>query len=807
MKAPLEWLQDFTEISIPTHDFCESMTLSGSKVEGVITSGEDISNVFTAKILSRKPHPDSDHLVLVEADMGREDLGGVLSIVCGAPNVEVGMICPVAIAGAKLPSGLTIKKGKIRGIESNGMCCSIQELGFSHEDFPGASENGLWHMPADTKIGVDVREFLGLGTTTIDFEITSNRPDCFSIEGLAREAAITLGSDFRACTPKVREEGQERSSDLATIEIRNPELCFRYCSRIVKNVRIGPSPDWMQRRLRDAGMRPINNIVDITNYVCIELGQPMHAFDLRYLSGNHIIVRTAQEHEKTKTLDGVDRVLSSDMLVIADESKVCAIAGVMGSENSEVKDDTTEILFESATFEGISVRRTAMRNGLRTEASSRYEKGLDPENALRALNRACELVELLGCGVVMQGVIDVYPTKKTIVPIPFSVKKTNDFLGTSISEDFMTDTLREIGCLVDGVDSSYCVTPPSYRPDLVCSADLAEEVARFYGYNRITPTLFSGKTMLGGRTTEQNTIERIKDIMVSQGYFEALTYSFESPKDLDRLLLAQDDLLRKQLVIQNPLGEDFSVMRTSMVPSMLRIAATNHKRSVKEASIFEIAYVYLPNEDSQLLPEERQILSAFTFASEHTAERTDLFFSMKGAVSELCTNLGIRSLSFEPVSEISYLHPGRGAAVLVNGKRCGYIGYVHPDVADEFECPESLVFLILETDAIVKAATAKRVFTQLPKFPGISRDLAILVDAKVPVGDIERVLRKKGGKLLSEVKLFDVYTGAQVGQGKKSVAYSLLFRSPEKTLSDAEIQEPFAMILDSLQKEFGAVLR
>jgi len=807
MKAPLEWLQDFTDISLSTHDFCESMTLSGSKVEGVITTGEDISSVFTAKIISKKPHPDSDHLVLVEADMGREELGGILSIVCGAPNVEEGMICPVAIVGAKLPSGLVIKKGKIRGIESSGMCCSIQELGFSHEDFSGAVENGLWHMPADTKIGVDVREYLGLGTTTIDFEITSNRPDCFSIEGLAREASITLGSEFRKSSPQVKEDGQERSADLATIEIQNPELCFRYCSRIVKNVHIAPSPDWMQRRLRDAGMRPINNIVDITNYVCIELGQPMHAFDLRYLSGNHIIVRTAQDREKTRTLDGVDRELSSDMLVIADETKVCAIAGVMGSENSEVKDDTSEILFESATFEGISVRRTAMRNGLRTEASSRYEKGLDSENALRALDRACELVELLDCGTVMRGVIDVYPTKKAIPPIPFSVQKTNDFLGTSITADFMVETLRKTGCVVDDAEANYSVTPPSFRPDLVCSADLAEEVARFYGYNRIVPTILSGKTMLGGRTTEQNTIEKIKDNMVSQGFFEALTYSFESPKDLDRMMLAQEDPMRKQLVIQNPLGEDFSVMRTSMLPSMLRIASTNYKRSVKAASVFEIAYVYLPNEDPQLLPEERQMLSAFTFASEHPSERTDLFFTMKGAVTELCSNLGIRNLSFEPVSDLSYLHPGRGAAVIVNGKRCGYMGYVHPVVADQFECPESLVVLLLETAALVQAATSKRGFTQLPKFPGISRDLAILVDTTVPVGSIERLIRKKGGKLLSEVELFDVYTGAQVGQGKKSVAYSLLFRSPEKTLSDAEIQEPFASILSALQKEFGAVLR
>ena len=729
MKAPLEWLKDFTEITGSTHEFCESMTLSGSKVEEIIVSGENIQNVYTGKILSSVPHPDSDHLVIVEVDMGREDLGGVLQIVCGAPNVEVGMICPVAIAGATLPSGMVIKKGKLRGVESNGMCCSIQELGFSHEEFEGASENGLWHMPSSTKIGVDVREYLGLGKTTIDFEITSNRPDCFSIEGLGREAAITQGTSFKPVSPRVKEEGTRFSANVAKVDIMDSSLCFRYCSRVVENVTVAPSPEWMQQRLRDAGMRPINNIVDITNYVCLELGQPMHAFDLSYLAGHHIIVRRAKEQETTRTLDGIDRILDTDMLVIADDEKVCAIAGVMGSENSLVKQDTTEILFESATFDGMSVRRTAVRNALRTEASSRYEKGLDPENAMRALERACELVELLGCGKVLKGKIDEYPTHLSIPKIPFSPDKINSFLGTEISTEFMLETLRKLECEIESSSGETICVPPSFRPDLLCQADLAEEVARFYGYNNIKPTLMEGKaTILGGRTPVQITIEKIKDVMTSQGYFEALTYSFESPKELDRLLLSPEDALRHQLVITNPLGEDFSVMRTSMIPSMLRIAATNYKRSVKEAAIFEVAYVYLPGEDEQALPEEKQVLSAFLFDADKSSDNADLFFRMKGHIKELCSNLAIRSMVIDAVTDIPYLHPGRSASITINGKSSGFFGFIHPEVAENYGCPENLVVMNIEMSALINLRPNECSHNCLSFY---FRDLAILVDATV----------------------------------------------------------------------------
>jgi phenylalanyl-tRNA synthetase beta chain len=808
MKAPLEWLKDFTDIPVETHEFCEKMTLSGSKVEGIITSGKDIQNVFTGRIVSFVPHQDSDHLVICQVDMGSRELGDILQIVCGAPNVVAGMICPVAVEGAMLPGGLLIKKGKLRGVESQGMCCSVQELGFTASDLPGGVDNGLWHMPDDTPIGMDIKVYLGLGYTTVDFEITSNRPDCFSMEGLGREAAITLEQTFTPRKPFVKELGSGKADQMARVDILAPDLCYRYCARVVEDVHIGPSPSWMQRRLRDAGMRPINNIVDITNYVCLELGQPMHAFDLEYLSGHHIVVRKATDREKTKTLDGVERVLDSNMLVIADDDKVCAIAGVMGSENSEVKPSTRTVLFESATFDAVSVRHTAVRNGLRTEASSRYEKGLDSENALRALSRACELVELIHCGSVARGVIDVYPTRRTPSEIVMSADKINKLLGTQIDESYMRDILMQLGCKLSGAEEAILCTPPTFRQDILGLADIAEEIARFHGYNNIEPTLLSGKeTTLGGRTHAQIVVEKVKDVMIAQGYFEAITYSFESAKDNDRIMLSQNDPLRRQIVIKNPLGEEYTVMRTSMIPSMLRIAATNSSRSVASASIFEIAYVYLPHADPSMLPEEKRMLSAFSYDTKTESGSADLFFSIKGVVTELCANLGIASLSFEPVSDITYLHPGRSARVLIQGKTCGYIGYVHPEVADNFEAPDTTALLVLEMDAVIQASTQKRPYTPLPKFPGISRDIAVTIDAGVPVGFIEKIIRKQGGKYLESFLLFDVYTGKQIGESKKSVAYSLQFRSVERTLTEADILDAYNNIIASLEKEIGAQLR
>ena len=804
MKAPINWLKDFTDIDVEPKVLADKMTISGSKVEEVIVSGEDIQGVYTGKIIACEDHPDSDHLHIVTVDLGNDELGRSLQIVCGAPNVYVGMICPVATVGAHLPGDIVIKKGKLRGVESNGMCCSIDELGVPAEGHEGADEYGLWNMPKDTPLGVDIKKVLGLGNVTIDFEITSNRPDCFSIEGLGREAAITLGKAFRPCQPKLKIEGNLDINDIAKVDILAPDLCYRYCSRIIEDVKIGPSPAWMAERLTDAGMRPINNIVDITNYVCLELGQPMHAFDLDYLSGKHIIVRKAEEGEIIKTLDGVERKLDPSMLVIADETKACAIAGVMGGENSEVIPETKAILFESAVFNEVSVRKTALKNTLRTEASSRYEKGLDPENAIRALDRACELVELLGAGKVSKGVIDNYPTKREVKKIKFRPERINSFIGIKAEESFMRDILGQLGCTIS---DDNIITPPTYRPDLISEADISEEIARFYDYNNIEPTLLSGKdTTLGGRTYAQQATEDIKNIMVNCGFYEAITFSFESPSDLDLIRTPDNSILRNQIKISNPLGDDSSVMRTSMLPSILRIAGRNNNRSVPEASVFEVAYIYLPDEDPFKLPEERQILSGFRYNSAGIDSK-EAFFEVKGSIEEICAHLGIKSLVFEACSDDPSYHPGRCALVSVAGKVCGKFGVIHPQVADNFDCPKGTVAFEIEVAKLIAASKPARTYKQLPKFPGITRDLAMVVDKSVPVGDILRTAKSAGGNLLESVEFFDVFEGAQLGENKKSVAISLLYRSPEKTLSDDDIKDSVSKILSRLESNFGAALR
>lgn len=811
MKAPIVWLKDFTDINVDAKTLADAMTMSGSKVEEVIDY--TLSGVVAGKVTAMEDHPDSDHLHILKVDLG-EKLGSDIQIVCGAPNVEVGMVCPVATVGAVLP-GITIKKGKIRGVESNGMCCSGEELGPAATGKPGADVYGLWDLrmlDETPALGTDMRDILHLDDmVTIDFEITSNRPDCFSIEGLGREAAVTMGTPFRPVNSVLKQEGSLNTEDVAKVDILDPDLCYRYCARTVEDVVIGPSPDWMAEKLIAAGMRPINNLVDITNYVCLELGQPMHAFDLNYLANNHVIVRRAKDGEIIKTLDNNDETnehkLTSDMLVIADEEKVCAIAGVMGGANSEVLDTTKSILFESATFNGVSVRKTAIKNGLRTEASSRYEKGLDPENAMRALDRACELVEMLGCGKVSKGVIDNYPTKKEVPHIPFRPAKINAFLGIEAEEDFMRKTLIDLGCEFKDENGVEVIVPPTYRPDLESEADISEEVARFYGYNKIEPTLLSGKeTTLGGRTPAQKATEKIRDTLVSCGFFEAITYSFESPSDLDALCLPEDSKLRKQVKISNPLGDDSSVMRTSMLPSMLRIAARNANRGTNAAKVFEVAYVYLPDEDSSKLPEERQTLCGFSYSTESGTDSKDLFYQVKAYIEELFTVLGIKSYTFTACTDNPTYHPGRTASVTVNGKVCGTVGVIHPQVAANFDCPEKTVVFDIECAKIIAAAKSERTYKSLPRFPGITRDLSLIVDRSCEVASIMRCAKKAGGKLLADVKFLSVYEDLKLGP-KKSVAISLVFRADDRTLSEQEIKEPYDAILSKLESDLGAVLR
>lgn len=804
MKAPLEWIKEFTNINVSAKEFADRMTLSGSKTEGIMDPGSGLQSVVVGQIQSVQDHPDSDHLHVLSVNAG----GEALQIVCGAPNVSVGMKCPVALLGAVLPGGFEIKKAKLRGIESFGMCCSVQELGLDPKDYRNADSDGLWALEDTAVIGTPITSYLGFEGEVIEFEITSNRPDCFSIEGLAREAAVTFDAPFSPILPIVREESERFSGDIARITIDAPELCYRYCSRVIENVRVETSPSWMQNRLRAVGIRPINNIVDITNYVCIEMGQPMHAFDLEYLSGNHIIVRSAEQNEKTVTLDGIQRELNPSILVIADEDKVCAIAGVMGGENSEVKETTGTVLFESATFNPISVRKTAMAVGLRTEASSRYEKGLDPENALRALDRACELVEKLGCGVVTQGVIDVYPNRRPTARIIFDAGKINVLLGTNLDEQFMRSKLLAIGCSFEAEDGKSICIAPSYRPDLECIADLAEEVARFYDYNNIVPTLSGGRqTTVGGRNFDQRMLEKIKDTMVAQGFYEAITYSFESPKECDRLLLASDDPIRNQLVISNPLGEEFSVMRSSTLPSMLRIAGRNASRSVTEGAVFEIAFIYLPSDSAKELPTEQRLLSAILFDANSDPSDPGLFFRMKGVVETLFSHLNITDPEYIRSEGRPYLHPGRSADIVLQGQTIGYIGFIHPEVAKLFEAPIESVVVVIETDPLVKNASNDITCVPLPKYPVISRDLAFIVNRDVPVGLMESLIRSNAGEFLESCRLFDVYSGKQIDDASKSVAFNLNFRSSERTLTDSDINESVDRIIQALSKELGAQLR
>ncbi len=803
------WLRDFTEIPEDAHAFAEAMTMSGSKVEGLAVSGEGISGVATGRVVSVAKHPGADRLSVCTVDCGPH---GTLQVVTGASNVAAGAVVPVALDGATLADGKEIRKGTLRGVASDGMLCSIQELGFTRMEFPEAAEDGIWLLPAETPAGADLREVLGLGETTVDFEITSNRPDCLSVEGLGREAAATFGRPFRPCAPQVREEDPATTASLAAVRIDAPDLCFRYCARVVRNVKVGPSPEWMRRRLRDAGVRPISNIVDITNYVMLELGQPMHAFDLSFLHDRSVIVRRAAEGERMRTLDGTDRALDPSMLVIADPAGPVALAGVMGGEHSEISDATTEILLESAVFHGIRTRLTAKAVGLRTESSARFEKGLDVENAPRALDRAAELIERLGCGTVCRGRIDVFPTKPAPVRIPFRPARIAAFLGTEIPAAEMERILAAVGCRLErgapGDGPEGAVVPPSYRADLESEADLAEEVARFYGYNRIPASLRSGEsTTIGGRTYAQRVVESVKDAMVAAGFYETYTYSFGSPKQFDRMRLPEGHPLRDAVRLLNPLGEDFGVMRTTTVDGLLGVAALNASRGNAALRIFEVSRVYRPAARADGLPDEIAMLSAALYDEAADPASPDPFLRMKGALEETALRLGIPSLSFEPLEDHPTLHPGRAATVRIGGKEAGFLGTVHPDVAAAYEAPASTVLMSVRMDALEAASTERRAAKALPRFPAVSRDIAVLVRADIPAGRLEAAIRDAAGPLLESAALFDVYQGPQVREGFKSAAFGLVFRSAGRTLREEEVQAAVAAVLAALERGFGAELR
>jgi len=791
MKVPMSWFEDYTDMSgITPKEYAHALTMSGSMVEGIENLGEEIQNVVTGKILEIAPHQDSDHLVICQVDVGE----GVIQIVTGAPNVKVGQIVPVAKHQSKLPGGVVIKKGKLRGVESNGMLCSHDELGITEAELGYTPEYGILVLPEDTEIGMDIRDYFGLNEDVVEFEITSNRPDCFSVIGLARETAVTFHRPFAVKKPTFT-ENNEKITDSLSVEVQNPDKCLRYTARMVKNVKIGPSPKWLSTRLKAAGVRSINNIVDITNYIMLEYGQPMHAFDLRDLDGQKIVVRDAKDGEKIQTLDEQEHILSAQDLVIADASRAVAIAGVMGGFNSEVKPDTTTIVFESATFDGASVRLTAQRAGLRTEASSRYEKGLDVNNTVPAIERACQLVEELGCGEIVGGVIDIKGNTKPQTVHQFRPEKINAFLGTDIPTETMISYLKELEFEVD--EQKMTVIAPTFRPDIESEADIAEEIARIYGYDKIPTTLLSGTATTGKFSKKQMRENLAKSILTAQGLSELCTYTFTSPTIYDKLCFSADCPLRKNIVITNPLGEDTSVMRATTLASMMQILSHNYNHRAESAKLFEIGKIYIPTEPGKL-PDESLMVTLGMYGGVD-------FYDIKGVLEELFAAMRIDGIRYVASGDHPSFHPGRTAKIMMNGQEIGIVGEVHPTVCKNFEVETACYMAEISFEALIDGTEAS--YTQLPRFPAVTRDIAMLVDKTVPVADLEETMVKAAGKLLENIKLFDVYEGAQIPEGKKSVAYAISFRASDRSLTGEEVNEVFDKILKKLEKECGAQLR
>lgn len=795
MKLPMSWLSDYTDIEgISPKEYADKLTMTGSKVEGVEYLGAELDKVVAGKVLSCEMHPDSDHLHVCMVDVGEEE---PLQIVCGAPNVAEGQMVPVALNGAVLPGGVKIKKGKLRGVVSNGMICSHEEMGISESLLGYEPEYGILVLPDDVKPGTDVKDLYGLNENVVEFEITSNRPDCFSIIGLARETAVSFKKSFKI--PEVTfHETLDKITDKLSIDVQDKDKCLRYTSRMIKNVKIGPSPKWMRERLEACGIRSINNMVDITNYVLLEYGQPMHAFDLRHLEGGKIIVRRANDGEMIKTLDEQDRKLTSDDLVICDAVKPVAIAGVMGGFNSEIKPDTTEVAFESATFDAASVRLTAQRVGLRTEASSRYEKGLDYNNTIPAIERACQLVEELGCGEVVGGAIDVIGNVKDAQPIMFRPEKINAFLGTDISTDEMVEILTSLEVKIDM--ENMMLTPPSFRPDLVAEADIAEEIARFHGYDIIPTTLLSGESVIGMKNKEQNVEDKINEVLTAQGMSEIYTYTFVSPSIFDKLNIPAESPLRNTVKITNPLGEDTSVMRTTTIASMMEVLARNYNYRTTSAKMFETAKIFIPTEAGKL-PEEPVIITLGMYG-----ENAD-FFTIKGVCEVLFEQLHIDGVSYIAVTDNPTYHPGRCAEIKVGNKILGTIGEIHPSVSRKFGIDTECYVGELNLENILATMNDDVKYHHLPKYPAVTRDFSILLDKITPVAEIEAVIRKAAGKLLDKLELSDVYEGHQIPEGKKSVMYKAAFRADDRSLTGEEADNLHDKIVKKLENALGAQLR
>lgn len=811
MNTPLSWIKAYVpELTCTEQEYMDAMTMSGTKVEGYEKFDADLDKIIVGKIEKIEKHPDADKLVVCQVAIDEE--GTTTQIVTGASNVKEGQKVPVVLDGGrvagghdgkKVAGGVKIKKGKLRGVESNGMMCSIEELGSSTDFYPDAAEDGIYILSdnpeyKDAPVGSDAIALLGLRDADFEYEVTSNRVDCFGVLGIAREAAATFRKPF--VPPVVTESGNdEKTEDYISVEIQAPDLCSRYVARVVKNIKIAPSPEWMQRRLAASGIRPINNIVDITNYVMQEYAQPMHAYDLDTIAGHKIVVKRAEDGEKFQTLDGQERELDSSILMICDGEKSVGLAGIMGGENSKITDDVKTMLFEAACFDGTNIRLSGKKIGMRTDAQAKFEKGLDPNTTMEAMNRACQLIEELGAGEVVGGCVDVYPEKKEPIDVAYDVDKINALLGIDVSEDEMCKYWEMVDLVPD--KAKKCVHVPTWRQDILRLADLAEEVARFYGYDKIPTTLPSGEATQGGVSYQTSICNMIRNMIESYGFSEGMTYSFESPKAFDKLLIPEGDELRKAIEISNPLGVDYSIMRTTPLNGMLTSLSTNYNHRNKDVRLYEMANVYLPESlPLTKLPEEKMMLALGMYGKGD-------FFDMKGCVEAILDRLGITTgVTYEPKGEHSYLHPGRKADIMMDGEVLGYLGEVHPEVADNYNLGTKTYVAVLDVAKLAEKANFDIKYQGVAKFPAVTRDISLVMKKTVLAGQIEEVIRKSGGKLLEDYHLFDIYEGENVGKDEKSLAYSIRFRAKDRTLEDKDVSAVMDKILKKLEN-LGVALR
>ena len=809
MNTALSWIKAYVpDLDVAAQEYTDAMTLTGTKVEGFTCLDKNLEKIVVGEVLSVERHPDADKLVVCQVNVGEAE---PVQIVTGAPNItkdSIGAKVPVVLDGGRVAGGhdggplpeegIKIKKGKLRGVESFGMMCSIEELGADRNMYPDAPESGIYLLPEDSVPGDDAVRILGLRDVVFEYEITSNRVDCYSVVGIAREAAATFRKSF--FPPVVTATGNnEDIHDYLKVSVENTDLCKRYCARMVKNIKLAPSPEWMQRRLAASGIRPINNIVDITNYVMEEYGQPMHAFDYDQLAGHEIVVKCASEGDVFQTLDGQDRTLDSTILMINDGEKQVGIAGIMGGENSKITDNVSSMVFECACFDGTNIRLSAKKVGLRTDASGKYEKGLDPNTAEEAVNRACQLIEELGAGEVVGGMIDVYPVKAEESRVKFQPEKINALLGTDIAPETMLQYMEKIELRYDKETGE--IVAPTWRQDIHCMADLAEEVARFYGYDKIGTTLPTGEATTGKLSYKLRVEQIARNVAEFCGFSEGMTYSFESPKVFDKLNIPAEDAARQTVVISNPLGEDFSVMRTLPLHGMLNSLSTNYNRRNKNVRLYELANVYLPKSlPLTELPDERM---QFTLGMYGDGD----FFTMKGVVEEFFDKAGMHGrVSYDPEAGKAFLHPGRQAAILYEGDMVGYLGEVHPDVLDNYKIGEKAYVAVLDMPAVTPHTSFDRKYTGIAKYPAVSRDLSMVVPKNILVGQIEEMIVQRGGKILESYNLFDIYEGSQILEGYKSVAYSITFRAKDHTLEEREINGAMNKILNGL-KSMGIELR